>query len=132
MQNEAISKLQSEITESKNPAVQVIGQFLLQHVETNPEDAACILKTDKSIMKSLEAMRKVAEKKKVGNMAVLSDDEGFAIVLNYFKTEDDAALPAQKDKQSTTTTPQGEPTEKDGPAPSEGAEEDFDFDELLL
>lgn len=127
MVTDAISKLKTEITESKNPYVQLVGQFLLQHVENNPEDAACILKTDKSIMKSLEAMRKVAEKKRVGNMAVLSDDEGFAIVLNYFKTEEPA--PADK-KAQPAVAKQAEPVKPEQEAAG-GSEEDFDFDDLL-
>ncbi|QRG66948.1 Cas9 inhibitor AcrIIA9 family protein [Brevibacillus choshinensis] len=127
MLTDAISKLKTEITESKNPYVQLVGQFLLQHLEQNPDDAACILKTDKSIMKSLDAMRKVAEKKKVGNMAVLSDDEGFAIVLNYFKAEEPA--PADK-KAEPGAEKQAEPVKPEQKA-SEDSEEDFDFDDLL-
>lgn len=129
MLSDAVTKLKSEIADSKNPAVQVIGQFLLQHVEQNPEDAACILKTDKSIVKSLEAMRKVAEKKRVGNMAVLSDDEGFAIVLNYFKDEG-ATPPAPENKRPAETSSQEEHVETKPPAKE--VDEDFDFDELLL
>jgi len=130
MVTDAISKLKTEITESKNPYVQLVGQFLLQHLEQNPDDAACILKTDKSITKSLDAMRKVAEKKRVGNMAVLSDDEGFAIVLNYFKAEEQA--PADK-KAEPGAKKQAEPEKPVKPEQeaSEDSEEDFDFDDLL-
>lgn len=135
MQAEAIAKLQSEISSSDNPAVQAIGQFLLQHLEQNPGDASSILKTDKTIIKSLEAMRKVAEKKKVGNMAVLSDSEGFAIVLNYFKGEESAATDPKKQKNQTAeasakkdTAKQTEPVKEDT---TESEEVDFDFDALL-
>lgn len=130
MQKEAIAKLKTEITDSKNPAVQVIGQFLLQHIEEKPEDAACILKTDKSIMKSLEVMRKVAEKKKVGNMAVLSDDEGFAIVLNYFKAEEQAPIDKKAEPAAEKRT---EPVKTVGSEQEATgvSEEDFDFDDLL-
>lgn len=135
MQAEAIAKLQSEINGSNNPAVQAIGQFLLQHLEQHPEDAGCILNTDKTILKSLEAMRKVAEKKKVGNMAVLSDSEGFAIVLNYFKNEESSE--SDKEAKKTAEAPKNKATEKTESAEPvqtapESEEDDFDFEALLL
>ncbi|AOZ91588.1 hypothetical protein [Paenibacillus crassostreae] len=87
MSVEAINKLNGEIAASNNPYVQAVGSFLLQHINSNPQDAEKIMATDKTIIKSLDEMRKVAEKKKVGNCAVLSDQEGFAVVLNYFGIE---------------------------------------------
>ena len=84
---EAVAKINSEMAANNNPYVQVIGQFLLQHLEKNPQDADKILKDEKSILNSLEAMRKVAEEKMVGNCAVLTDQEGFAVVLNYFEMD---------------------------------------------
>lgn len=78
MLEEAKKKLQKEIGENAgNPYIQVVGQFLLQHISAHPEDAEKILQKDKTISKSLNAMRKEAEKKKVGNCAVLTDQEGF-------------------------------------------------------
>ncbi|KUO75546.1 MAG: hypothetical protein APF81_27395 [Desulfosporosinus sp. BRH_c37] len=85
MQAKAIEKIQSEMTkDTANSYVQVVGGFLLQHLRQNPQDAEKILTADKTIGKSLGEMRKAAEKKKVGNCAVLTDPEGFAVVLNYF------------------------------------------------
>lgn len=133
MQAEAIAKLRAEISGSNNPAVKVIGEFLLQHLEQNPDDAGSVLQTDKTIAKSLEAMRKVAEKKKVGNMAVLSDAEGFAIVLNYYKSEEPVATPAAQPKSKATAkaepvkTPEPEVTGEADPD-----EDDLDFDALLM
>jgi hypothetical protein len=80
----AIAKIKAEIDKEKNHYVQVVGQFLLQHLEKNQQDAEKIVATDKTILKSLEEMRKVAEKKKVGNCAVLTDAEGFEVVTKYF------------------------------------------------
>jgi len=81
----AIEKIRAEMDANKNNAyVQVVGEFLLQHLAANPQDAEKILNPDKTILKSLEEMRKVAEKKKVGNCAVLTDQEGFEVVLKYF------------------------------------------------
>jgi hypothetical protein len=85
MSAKAIEKLQSEMTKNNtNSYIQAVGEFLLQHLESNPQDADKILTTDKAIGKSLDEMRKVAAKKKDGNCAVLTDQEGFAIVMQYF------------------------------------------------
>jgi hypothetical protein len=81
---QATKKLQSEMDKSKNKYVKVIGEFLLEHIQVNPQDAGKFLDKDKTIAKSLDAMRKAAEKVKEGNMAMLSDAEGFAVVLKYF------------------------------------------------
>lgn len=127
MSTEARAKLQAEIAGSNNPAVQAIGQFLLQHLEQNQDDAGSILHADKTIAKSLDAMRKAAEKKKVGNVAVLTDAEGFAIVLDYFKKE----TPAAEARKPAATPVNKTSTAKPAPAP-EPEEDDFDFDDLLL
>lgn len=85
MLNKAIKKINDEIEKEKNPYVKVIGKYLLGVIADNEGAAEKILAADKTIMKSLEAMRKAAEKNKVGNMAMISDEEGFAIVLKYFE-----------------------------------------------
>ena len=81
----AIEKLQSEMTQNiANTYIQAVGGFLLQHLAENPQDAKKILTADKAIGKSLDEMSKAASKKKVGNCGVLTDQEGFAVVLKYF------------------------------------------------
>lgn len=88
MLQEATLKIQNEmIQNTQNVYIQSVGGFLLQHLEANPESAEKILAQDKTIGKSLDAMRKEAEKKKVGNCAVLTDQEGFVVVLKYFGIE---------------------------------------------
>lgn len=94
MKEKAIEKLKLEMEKEKSSYVQVVGQFLLHQVENNPDAADKILSTDKSIIKSLAAMRKAAEKQKVGNCAVLSDEEGFAVVLKYFGITGKVVSPA--------------------------------------
>jgi len=85
MYQEAVLKLKNEIEQNKNnPYIQVVGNFLLGHLESNHQDAEKIMTADKTIVKSLDEMRNVASKKKVGNCAVLTDQEGFAVVLQYF------------------------------------------------
>lgn len=85
MLQKAIEKLRSEMDRNKNNSyIQVVGQYLIKRVESNPSSAEKILASDKSIEKSLDAIRKVAEKRKVGNCAVIAPDEGFAIIMDYF------------------------------------------------
>lgn len=89
---EAMNKLKTEMEANKtNPYIQFVGNFLLQHVEQNPQDAEKIMGTDETIGKSLEAMRTVAQTKKVGNVAMLTPDEGFKVVLEYFGIDSKAA-----------------------------------------
>jgi len=92
--NEAISKLQTEMEQAQNNSyVQVVGGFLLKHLDSNPVVAEKILDPDKTIIKSLDAMREEARKNQVGGVGVLTDAEGFAVVLKYFGIEE-AATPA--------------------------------------
>ncbi|ASN68340.1 hypothetical protein 10S11_78 [uncultured Caudovirales phage] len=89
MVEKAVEKIKHEMNKDNNPYVQVIGNFLLKHLEVSPESAKEIVDNDKTIIKSLNEMRKAAEKKKVGNCAVLTDAEGFEIVLKYFGIKGD-------------------------------------------
>lgn len=84
MLEKAIEKLKAEINKSNDPCIQVIGEFLLQHLQNDTNNAEKIMQEGKTIENSFEEMRKAAVKKKVGNRAVLTDQEGFAIVLKYF------------------------------------------------
>lgn len=132
MSEAAIKKVRTEMTQTaNNPYVQAVGTMLLQHIQSHPEDAQAVLTDGKTIAKSLEAMRKEAEKKKVGNWAVLSDAEGFAVVLNYFKSPEPVAKPAPaeaKEKKPSTKAEKPTPPKVDEPEP----EDDIDFDSLLL
>jgi hypothetical protein len=84
MINKAIKKIKEEISKENIPYVKVIGEFLLQYLESNPEAAVKIINTEKTIIKSLTEMQKEARKKKSVNCAILTDQEGFEIVLKYF------------------------------------------------
>lgn len=107
MLQDAFLKLNSEMEANRtNPYVQYIGKFLLGHIEKNPQDAEKILTAEKTIGKSLDAMRTVAQTKKVGNVAMLTPDEGFKVVLEYFgiKVENvtlpETPVPAPKPKSA--------------------------------
>jgi hypothetical protein len=85
MYDKAVEKLNNQMAANeKHPYVQIIGQYLLNHLEGKPEDAEKFLDDDKTILKSIDTMRRFAETRRVGNMAMLTDEEGFGVVLQYF------------------------------------------------
>lgn len=88
---EAVKKLQTEIFSSNNnPYVKVIGEFLIGHIQANPSEASKVLDAEKTIAKSLSAMQAEARQKAVNGIAMLTDAEGFAIVLKYFEIDGQA------------------------------------------
>ncbi|MHB1651410.1 MAG: hypothetical protein ACYCVD_02900 [Desulfitobacteriaceae bacterium] len=114
----AISKIKSEMDKNKNNAyIQVVGEFLLQHLNNHPEDAEKILNPDKSIAKSLDDMRKAAEKKKVGNFAMFTPQEGFELVMKYFRIEASSGIQIPIPQAPSTVT-----------APPQEAKSAIDFD----
>lgn len=85
MLNQAIAKIDQEIESKKgNKYIKAIGEYLKGHLREHEEDAEKILVESKSIEKSIGAMKQEASKNKVGNMAMISDEEGYKIVLKYF------------------------------------------------
>lgn len=110
MKEQALTKLRGEMADSANNSyVQVIGEVLVQHIEANPANAEKFIDEKKTIAASLQVMTNEAQKKKQGNMAVLTDAEGFAIVLKYFGIDAPVtvttAQPVAK-TQSAVATPQ--------------------------
>ena len=84
----AIKKLKIEMEDNKdNPYIQAIGDYLLKQVEINVDAAQKICSLRKSIEKSLKEVRKVAREKAVSGCAVLSDNEVFKIVREYYSFE---------------------------------------------
>ncbi|ASJ54882.1 hypothetical protein BP422_15690 [Brevibacillus formosus] len=122
MLSDAISKLKTEIeSEKKNPYIKVIGEFLIHHLEANPDQAEKVMAADKTIGKSLEAMKAEAKKKQQNGMAMLTDAEGFAIVLKYFGIE---GAPASA---PTVTVPTPKPIEQ----PASASDFDIKLDDFL-
>ncbi len=96
MKDQAIAKLKAEMDGAKsNEYIRVVGQYLTGYIEANPEAAEKIMAADKTIAKSLDAMRNEAQKKKVGNVAMFTPQQGFEIVMKYFGINGAAAVPAQ-------------------------------------
>lgn len=84
--HKAIEKLESEINRNKgNSYIKTIGEFLIKQIEENPNAAEAILKNEKTIEKSLDAMQAEARKKAINGFAMFTPEEGFALVLKYFE-----------------------------------------------
>jgi hypothetical protein len=121
----AISKIKTEMDQNKNNSyIQVVGGFLLQHLERDPEAAGKIMAEGKTIAKSLDAMRDEASKKKVGNCAMFTPAEGFEIAMKYFGIE--AAAPGAVPGVKTVNIPAPVP-----PVQRAGIDFDIKLEDLL-
>lgn len=121
MFTKAINKLKTEMDkENKDAYIKAIGEFLLQYLNRYPAAAEKILAESKTIAKSIDEMAKVAKKKAVNGRAMLTDEEGFEIVLKYFGIE-------------ASSIPRGVAVVKESKAlaPEEKAKSDINFDVKL-
>jgi hypothetical protein len=84
MLEKAKEKLLDEMGSNDSAYVQAVGGMLLDHIGRHPSDAEKILAEGKTISGSLKEMQSVARGKASGGVAVLTDAEGFAVVLKYF------------------------------------------------
>lgn len=94
----AIDKLKLEIEkESKNPHVRLIGECLIEYIQSDPHIAYVIANTEKTIVNSLKVVNKEAEKKLSENSnlirnaserpvtIIMASEEIMNIVANYFE-----------------------------------------------
>lgn len=89
MLSDAILKLETERGNNKdNEYTQYVGKYMVDYLNDHPDRAEKILAEGKTLSGSLKHMESVASKQKVGNFAVLSDDEGFKTVLEYYGIEE--------------------------------------------
>ena len=91
---EAKEKLQNEIEQSENnPLIKYIGEYLIKELSINTELAEIIVNTDKTIAKSFDTLKVEAEKRSNENnnmeMVTIAPDEGFAIIMDYFRNVND-------------------------------------------
>lgn len=91
MQAQAIAKLRGEMSGTDDPYIQLIGEFMIKHITKNPEHAENVLVEGKTVAKSIDAMAAEAKTKQKNGRAMLTDAEGYAVVLNYFGIEQQAA-----------------------------------------
>lgn len=84
---EAIRKIRREMSENENNKYfQIVGAHLIEFLKENnsQENIDKIMTDDKSIKKSLTEMKKKAKESAVDSVGVLTDDEGFKIVRDYY------------------------------------------------
>jgi len=103
---QALTKIHEEMDKNKdNEYIQCVGAYLADYLRSNPGAAANIMAEGKTIAGSLVAMRKVAEGKKKGNMAVLTPAEGFKAVLDYYAIQGAQPAAAQTMVQPPVSKP---------------------------
>ena len=73
MIEKAIEKIKEEIEENKNSYTEIIGNYVIQHIEINQQ--------------TTEAIIKEALKVKQGDIAILTDEQAFKIIRDYFGFE---------------------------------------------
>lgn len=84
MIDKAIQMITNEMKKDKNPYIQVVGNYVLSQIEINPNSIRDIASSSKTLKGSLKAMENEAKKKAVNKVAILTDEEGLAIVSKYF------------------------------------------------
>ncbi|KEQ25554.1 hypothetical protein [Paenibacillus tyrfis] len=93
----ALRHIQKEVGDNaKDKMYAYVGGQLMKFIRENPDKAPLFTAPGKSINGSFEAMRKVAEKVRVGNTAALDPDEGMAIVLEYYGIKQEKPAPARE------------------------------------
>lgn len=105
MIQQALQKIQAELAEKPNDKyAQVIGGFLMKHLREHSEHAQYILTEGKTITGSLNAMREEARKHQKNGVGVLTDEEGFAVVLKYYGINPHGTVPAAAAAPKITTS----------------------------
>ncbi len=95
----AIDKLKKEMESNPdNSYVQYVGQYLIDRVKTSTSVAERILADGKTIMGSLDHMRKIASKVKNNKVAVLTPDEGLKAVEDYYEIQGKHVQQSSQDK----------------------------------
>lgn len=87
MLEQAIMKINKEIEEKDRRYITVVGNFLKDYLKIDPTAAEKIMNENKTIEKSIRSMREAANEQKVDNVAVLTKEEGFEIVLRYYEID---------------------------------------------
>lgn len=85
MLKKAISKIKEEIEKTKDINTKAIGKYLLTQIETNEEAIKNIYDGKKTLKECSKKVVEVARKKAINGCAILSDEEVYKIVRDYFE-----------------------------------------------
>ena len=142
--NRAMDKLRDEMATSKGRYVQVVGDYLTDYLQANPDSAGKILGDKLTIAGSLKAMEAEAKTHREGNVGILDDHTAFGIVLGYFgiegkgspTTADAVPLPAAAGRQGDPQTPAEMLPHRSGEVPAQAGDrapipDPFDLDALM-
>lgn len=82
---EAIKKINDEMQKDPNNTyMEIIGHYLIDRATAEPMVAAAINEPKKTLKGAMDEIIKVAQKKKKGNVAVLTPPQVFETVDKYF------------------------------------------------
>ncbi|WP_075809597.1 Cas9 inhibitor AcrIIA9 family protein [Clostridium perfringens] len=84
MLEKVISKIKEEIEKSNDKQTKVIGKYLLTQIETNEETIQAINAGEKNLKKCMEEVVRFARTQAVNGCAILSDEEVYKKVREYF------------------------------------------------
>lgn len=98
----SVRKLTEEAKQEKHPYVKIIVDFLVDHINNNPDFGKYILRQDRTVVGSLEYVKGFAKEQQLNGVAVMADDVVFAHVLKYFKLKE---LPKPKVAPRPASTP---------------------------
>ena len=125
MFDKAIEKIEAEMTaHAQSKYIQTIGHFLMAHLEEKPEHAEAILAEGKTLVKALHAMSRVARARvetiEAVTVAQVTDEEGFAIVLQYFGCWDGEPIeiPAEPERPAYTPPVRNAAAQTQGTTPT--------------
>lgn len=128
---EAKKRISSEMEKVESSYVQVVGEFLLEQLERDPSIADKLTREDKTIVGSLSEMRKEAKKNEVDGVAVLSDEEGFAVVLKYFGIDADVKVPFVESPSQATAAEEEKERENNESLVTDSVEFNVTLEDLL-
>lgn len=85
MIEKAIEKIKEEMEKNKAPYIQAIGNYVLCQVKINIEAAKEIVESKKTLKDALKIVTAKAKEKAVDNCAILTDEEVYKIVREYYE-----------------------------------------------
>lgn len=84
MLEKAILKIKEEIEKSKDINTKAIGKYLLTQIETNEETIKAINENKKTLKECVAEVVKFARTRAINGCAILSDEEVYKKVREYF------------------------------------------------
>jgi hypothetical protein len=106
MLDRAIAKIKAEVENNANDDfIPTIGEFIIHHLNTNPEHAENILAEGKTIEESVKDLWKEASKKQKDKRASMSPQQWMTIVLKHFDIDSEQELIQPQTTSIATAVP---------------------------